>query len=936
MLHTRWRLYHLLCILCTFVLVVTNPLAEVIAIQPFQPSLNADATTVHQGGGVSKTILKNGLTVLIKPVHTAPVVTVQVWYKIGSRDEHPGDNGIAHQLEHMLFQGTTTRPIQYGSLLEALGGDFNAFTSYDQTAYHNTVESNALQAVLMLEADRMKNALISSEHLDKEKRVVISELQGDENSPQYRLNRAVMQATFPHHPYGLMVGGTKADVETFTVDQVRSYYDRNYRPDNAVLIVVGDFEPTSTLHSIEEIFSNLPNPSEPTTRAQQGEVRSTFPPQVSASNSPIVLKEPGAIPFIQAVYPIPAINHDDVPALNILDYILDNGGRSSRIYQELVDAGIATDAGSMVVNLSAGGWLELWGTTVEIKQLNSLDKAFEKLIIKLQQKPISSEELERAKTQILANSILENRDITSQAMQLGLDWTTTEDYNYTENYLKAIAQVTAADVQRVAQTYLKPEYRTLGRFEPINTKTGSMTETDIVNVNTPKFNSHTPRHDRISEPPDPEALDQYLPKIPPATAHTITPPEVFTMDNGMGVLLLPDSSTPSISVRGFIKAGEEFDPPGKEGLALLTAENLISGTVNHNGSTLARRLENRGANLDFSPGTEGVGISGAALTKDWPIVLETLGDVLQNATFPKNWLELIRQQQISELLESEHDPGYVTHRTLKQQLYPKNHPLHSYPSQKSLKAISRDDIKNFYNTYYRPDATVLVVVGDFDPQLMRSQIVSQFSQWKNQGILPDHPWPPVSLPSKFIWLQEEIPGLVESVTVMGYPSIDRHDSRYYSALVLNQILGGSTLSSRLGLELRDRHGLTYGVYSWFSAGWRWGSFTIQMQTAPESAQSAINKTLTLLKQLQQQGVTTSEVETAKRSLIASDRVALGDPEFLAGVILWNEIFQFPPTELNQFHQKIAAITPGEVNQVAKELLHPDHIIVVTSKPAISI
>nr|WP_199318090.1 pitrilysin family protein [Arthrospira platensis] len=913
--------------------IVTNPLTKVIATPSFPPNLGTD-TTISPSQNVTQTILENGLTVLTKPVHTAPVVTVQVWYKIGSVDEKPGDNGIAHQLEHMMFQGTTTRPIQYGSLLETLGGDFNAFTGYDQTAYHNTVESNALKTVLMLEGDRLKNALISPAQFDQEKGVVISELQGYENSPEYRLNRAVMTAAFPHHPYGLMIGGTKADVENFTVENVRYYYHLNYRPDNAVLIVVGDFDPSSILTTIQEIFGGIANPDEPPTRVQRGQIPSTFPPSILPSNKPIILQEPGAVPFSQVIYPIPAINHDDIPALNILDYILDNGGRSSRIYRELIDSGIATDAGSTVINLSAGGWLEMWGTTTTTKSLNRLDKAWQKMIVKLQQKLVTTEELDRAKTQIIASSILENRDLTSQAMQLGLDWTTTGNYRYSEDYLKAIAQVTAADVQKVAQIYLKPEYRTLGRFEPTQTKTESITDANTVNSTATKLNIHTPRHHRISEPPDPAAISQYLPEIPPAKVHTITPPESFTLDNGMRVLLLADNSTPSISIRGFVKAGEEFDPPGREGLALLTAENLMSGTVSYNGQSLARRLENRGANIEVRTATEGVDISASALSGDWLLVLETLADVLQNPTFPQKWLELIRQQQISELLESEHNPAYVSHRALQKQLYPKDHPLYIYPTQNSLRAISRSDIQNFHRTYYRPDGTVLVVVGDFDSQLMRSQIETQFGSWKNQTTARKNPWPPVSLPAKFVWLQEEIPGLVESVTVMGHPSIDRHDSRYYAALVLNHILGGSTLSSRLGLELRDRHGLTYGVYSWFNCAWGWGSFNIEMQTAPENAALAIEKTLALLKQVQQQGVTPSEVETAKHSLISSDRVALGDPDFLAGIIMWNEIFQFPPTELNQFYQKIDAVTPSLVNQVARELIHPDRLVVVTSKPAI--
>jgi zinc protease len=167
---------------------------------------------------------------------------VQVWYKIGSRNEAPGVNGIAHQLEHMLFKGTKDRPIQFGRLFSALGSDSNAFTSFDNTVYFGTVEREKLKALLTLEADRMQNSIIEASQLEKEKRVVISELQGYENSPNYRLNRAVMRAAFPNQAYGLTVGGTKADVQKFTVEQVRDYYRRFYSPENATLVVVGDFQ----------------------------------------------------------------------------------------------------------------------------------------------------------------------------------------------------------------------------------------------------------------------------------------------------------------------------------------------------------------------------------------------------------------------------------------------------------------------------------------------------------------------------------------------------------------------------------------------------------------------------------------------------------------------------------------------------------------------
>ena len=225
------------------------------------PATSTEATPLALTENVRKTVLDNGLVVLTKEVHTAPVVSVQVWYRIGSRNEAQGVNGIAHQLEHMLFKGTKDRPIQFGRLFSALGSDSNAFTSYDNTAYFGTVEREKLSALLALEADRMQNSNIEAQQLESEKQVVISELQGYENSPSYRLSRAVMQAAFPKQAYGLPVGGTKADVEKFTVEQVRDYYQRFYSPDNATLVIVGDFETEPTLSTVKETFGKVPKSS---------------------------------------------------------------------------------------------------------------------------------------------------------------------------------------------------------------------------------------------------------------------------------------------------------------------------------------------------------------------------------------------------------------------------------------------------------------------------------------------------------------------------------------------------------------------------------------------------------------------------------------------------------------------------------------------------
>jgi zinc protease len=885
---------------------------------------------------VRKTVLENGLTVLTKEVKTAPVVSVQVWYKIGSRNEAPGVNGIAHQLEHMLFKGTTSRPIQFGRLFSALGSDSNAFTSYDQTAYFGTVERDKLKALLVLEADRMQNALINAEQLTSEKRVVISELQGYENNPDYRLSRAVMRAAFPNKAYGLPVGGAKADVQKFTVEQVRDYYSNYYSPNNATLVIVGDFETESTLSAVKEIFGKVPKEesrgsyfwSREVGRAGRTDNLSSPPPGAdSAPPAPLVLREPGAAALLQAVYPLPDVNHPDVPALDVMDYILTEG-RNSRLYPALVESGLASDAGGYAASLIESGWYNLEVTAAPGQELKKIDSALQQAIADLREKSVTLEELNQAKAQLRASIILNNRDISSQAMQLGYDQTTAGNYRYTDRYLAAVDKVSAADVQRVATNYLAPAKRTVGLFEPTQlngqTSPGEASSTQITENFSP------------GAPVNPAEVAKYLPPVDlEKTPTTRSLPEQFKLSNGLNVLLLPDKSTPTVTLSGYIKAGKEFDLDNLAGLAELTAENLMNGTQSKDALELAKALEDRGASLSFAANREGVDISGYSLATDLPTLIQTLADVVQNATFPTKELELARSRALTALNVELDTPSRVAQRKFQQTVYPKDHPFHTFPTEDSLKGISREAVVGFHQENYRPDLTVLTLVGDFDPKAVRSLLENKLQSWKARGKPPTVDYPPVSLPSKVVRLNPVLPSKTQAVTYMGYRGIDRKDPRYYSALVLNQILGGDTLSSRLGTEIRDRLGLTYGISSFFQAGRHSGPFLIVMQTAPEDAQRAIASTRTLIQQIHKQGVTADELEVAKRSLTSSYTVSLANPDELASQILMNEVYGLNEEELRQFSQKIQSVNLAQVNQVAKQLLHPDKLVVVTAGPNVS-
>ncbi len=879
-------------------------------------------------GNVIKTVLDNGLTVLTKEVNTAPVVSVQVWYRVGSQNEKQGITGISHQLEHLMFKGTKDRPIQFGRLFSALGSNSNAFTSYDMTAYFGTTGSDKLDAMLRLEADRMVNTLAGEKELKTENKVVLSELDGGNNSPGTRLYREVMLAAYPDSPYGWPVIGYRPEVVNFTVKDVQNYYHTFYRPDNATLVIVGNFETQATLKKVREIYGAIVAPPKPkvliTPEDQQTKPK---PPQPKSAKKPILLKEPGSVPFLQSLYPnLPNVDGDDVAAIDVMDSIL-TSGRSSRFSQALVETGLASSVSGSSSTQIGTGWYLVSATPTEGKSLEELDRLILDEIDKLQTQPITPEELERAKTSMRANYILGNRDINSQAIQIGYNQTVAKDYTYSDRYLTAVDKVTIADVKRVAKQYLQRDRRVVGYFEPsvITSQSGT----------TPS-NSHSSEAFSPSSPVDPAEVAKYLPEsalVAKAGVPTAVKPDKFTLANGLTVLLLSDRSTPTVTLVGEIKAGSGFDSIEKAGLSGLTAQNLTNGTTTKDALALASRLENRGARLGFSAGRESVGISGISMASDLPIVIDQLADLLQNATFPAKEFELNLQRNLLAFKSELDNPGSLARRIFQSTLYPKGHPFNAMRTEESLKSLTREDLVKFYKTYYRPDNTILTLMGDFDPATVRKLLEEKLGTWTAQGKAPKYQFPQIAKLTTTTEKQVSLAGKTQAVTFIGHPSISRSDPQYYPAIVLNQVLGGDTLASRLGTEIRDRLGLTYGIYSFFQAGRPpQGAFIVQMQTSGKDTQKAIAATIGLLKDVRDKGITQSEFDVAKKSLVNNFSTEFADPDSIASSLLSDEIYDLPVGDFYKFPQRIQSVTLEQVNRAAKELLQPDNLLIVSVVP----
>ncbi len=413
--------------------------------------------------------LPNGMLVLTREVHSAPVATCCVWYRVGSRNETPGITGISHWVEHMLFKGTPQIPKgEMDRLIARNGGSFNGFTSQDYTAYFETLPADRIELGLQIESDRMVNSLFEPQEVESERTVIISEREGHENDPEWWLSEALLSAAFQEHPYRHEVIGWKSDLRAITREELYNHYQTYYMPNNAILVLVGDFETGALMQKVAQYFGDLPvGPRIPSFRAeepeQQGERR-------------VVVRRPGPAEYVQIGYHTPNCRHLDFAALVLLDAVLSGakgmgfgGGaqthRSARIYRGLVETQLAAYAGSSFRAMRDPYLFELDANVQEGHTAAEVEAALIQEVEQIQQHGVDESEMTKVVKQARAQMAYSSEGVTQQALRLGM-WEVLDSYRRLGTLLDELAAVTPADVQRVAQDYLIERYRTVGHFIP--------------------------------------------------------------------------------------------------------------------------------------------------------------------------------------------------------------------------------------------------------------------------------------------------------------------------------------------------------------------------------------------------------------------------------------------------------------------------------------
>jgi zinc protease len=876
---------------------------------------------VAEAGGIEEYRLANGMKVLLSEQRAAPVVAFMVLYHVGSRNEAVGYTGATHLLEHMLFKGTPTfnarRGTAIATVLHRIGAVFNATTWFDRTNYYAAVPREHVEVVMQLEADRMRNALIRDEDREQERIVVRNELERGENDPLNVLEIHTWATAFREHPYHHPTIGWRSDVENVPTERLREFYHTFYWPNNATAIVVGDFDREQVFRGLERYFGAIPPAPHPIP-----EVYTVEPPQEGERR--FVIRRAGEVGALMLGYHTPEAKHPDIYPLAVVARLL-AGGVTTRLYQRLVDGELAISVRAFASHLRDPGLFEITAVLRPGVEHALLERAIREEIARLQDEPVGEAELERAKNKIEAETFYARDGALQFAFALG-EAEASADWRWFIEYVPNVRRVTASDVQRVARTYFHEDNLTVGWFVPKRASAeGAAGIAEGASLHRPAFFR--------SGVPEASAGSGGAQLGRPFAERTVS----FTLPNGVRGLILENRANPTVEVRAALFAGRVFEPVERPELAAVTASMVMRGTKRRSKLEMAAWLEDVGAEMHVGANRFLATASATSLSQDVGRVLEALAEVLREPAFPEQELEKLKAQMIGQIRRSQEHTGVRAFERFSQLIYDRSSPFYERPASErvaSIEAMSVEDVGRFHRARYGPRHLVLVVVGDVVASEIAERIREHFGDWAPEAAEdPRVLWaqmPRAPLPEAPLRDVVYMPDKANVDIVLGHAGrLRRTDPDYMAAIIGNAALGYSTLSSRLGVRVRDQEGLTYGIISrFFEPSFLDGPWAVSVTVNPANVERALASARDVLARYVDEGITPQELDDEKSAFVGSFLVGLGTNGGIAAQLLLAEVFGFGPAYLDQLPEQVRALTREEVNAAIRAHLHPERLITV--------
>ncbi len=885
----------------------------------------------------------NGLKVVFVPASAAPVATLLVVYRIGARNEAVGYTGSSHLLEHMLFKGTPANNRRVGrafaDVMNEIGAAKNATTWIDRTNYFETVPSGYLELAIELEADRMRSAFIADEDRRSEMTVVRNELERNDNNSARVLASALVATAFREHPYHHPTIGWRTDVEGVPTERLRDLYDTYYHPNNATVFVVGDFDLERTRDAIELRFGALPAASRPVP-----DVHTEEPPQ--AGERSVVVKRPGDMTIVAFAYHTPAAfgqttvlssaelarrasappERNDSYALEVLSRILGRG-RTSRLSRALVDTGLALEASAWNWGSRDPGLLQIVANVRPGVVASEVRGEIERVVTKLANVGPEPAELERAQAQIRVQRAFARDGTLGLAQRLG-EFEAVGDWRLDDDYVERVRAVTVDDVRDAARAYLHDDNRTIGTLLPGTAKTFDVVPFEPIETRAP------------AEDPTIEAAPLPAPRDVRRSGFA-SRIAMGRSANGLAWRYVENRENPTVHLRGILQAGPAFSPASPL-LPTIVAEMLSRGTLQHERRAIEERLERAGARRsyfvddDAGSGYDALAFrfAAACTAADLPLVLETLAEELREPLFDEAEFALVTSELAGSLRLARSSTNWRAVQRFLELAYVANDPNGGHEVDSllaSVEAMRVDDVREYWRRRVSFAPPLVSAAGAPDTASFGRLVEMTLGEVPFTGTEPNGR-PDVSVnarPSSTIRSDVEIERKTNVDIVIGRAtSLVRADDDYLAALVANGILGQSTLSSRLGLRLRDREGLTYGVTSAFlAAGKLPGPWRIGVSVNPANVDRAIESARDVLDTYAAHGPTDRELTQQRNSMAGSQAVALATNAGISGQLERMAYHDLPDDYVDGYRERLEAISRADVESaIARHLASPELIV----------
>jgi zinc protease len=838
--------------------------------------------------------LDNGQTVIIKEVHTNPIVTIDTWIRTGSINEDDVNNGVSHFLEHLMFKGTEKYPAgEIDEILESKGAFFNAGTSKDYTHYYITIASDYADLALKLHADMLLNAAIPPDELEKERKVVIEEIRRAEDNPKRQVYYGLNSLMFNVHPYKYDTLGTEGIIQNISRDKILEYYHHWYVPQNMTTVIVGNINTDDILEKIKLYFGNQ--------KAERMSVP-VYPEEPPLTkNVKKIVKGDYKQAYMEIGFRAPSIkNVEETYALDVAAMVLGQG-RTSRLYKRLKqDQNLVNSLFASNLTMKDDG-IFIFDFNLQPENIEIVKNIVFEEIEDLKKNSVTVEELERAKNIVARDFIYSNESVSNIATSVGYYVTiaTLEEYL---DYVDNINAITKQDVKNALVKHLNTDQMAISLLIP--------DESTNIGSQTTEINNKEESTEQISE-------NIYLKEDKAIQKHVLP--------NGAILLTKSNDANDVVSLDVYIKGGKLYQK--KAGISNLTSNLLMKGTLSRSAKDIAEETENLGINLTTGISDDYISISMKSTRNDFTEGFMVLSDILKNSSFPEEEFIKAKESLENTLHANQDSPLTYSFENLYINIYP-DHPYGEVGNNviKQLPDIKRQDVIEYYENYFVPGNMVISVVGNISPEVIKRY----FEQlWTSKDISLSEIKKPEVLPLKENKVVK-VPKDTESAWIsMGWlaPGITSKD--YPALKVINSLLGGG-LSSRLTKNLRVEKGLAYNVGCFYPSRMQESVFVTYIGTKPDNINIAIEGFKAEIERLKIEKVSEEELRNVKDKLIGNFILAHETNAKQAFYIGWFEAVDVGYEYDEKYPELVKQVTAEQIMDVARRVFDNTHVVSIVA------